>query len=107
MIAMVRSGSSNIEIRQPGFIDDYHYIALLDDNGRYILNGRYVVSQYPINVTYAGLTLEYSGTNATLEKVTASFAKKINRDLQVQVSVERKEDRTLFENMFTVKTALI
>ena len=77
-------GSTNIEIRKPRYV--YDNIALLDENGQYLLNGHNFVSWKPITTQYAGVTLEYSGTKATVEKVITSFGKKIRKDLTVQVS---------------------
>lgn len=58
----------------------------MDDRGEYILNGYNVIHQYPINVHYGGLTFEYTGTNSTLERVNTTFARRLKRDLTVEVS---------------------
>lgn len=86
-VVTIPKGASNIEIVQPGFMDDLNYIALIDDNETYILNGHNVITQYPRTFAYGGVTFEYTGTNTTMEKVNTSFARKLNRDLKVQVKL--------------------
>lgn len=60
-------------------------IALMDDQGEYILNGYNVITQYPRVFPYGGVTFEYTGTNSTLEKVNTTFARRLKRDLTVEV----------------------
>lgn len=60
--------------------------ALMDDQGEYILNGYNVITQYPRVFPYGGVTFEYTGTNSTLEKVNTTFARRLKRDLTVEVS---------------------
>lgn len=62
-------------------------LALLDDNGEYILNGYNVVTQYPRTFPYGGVIFEYTGTNATNERVTSTFARKLTKDLTVEVII--------------------
>lgn len=59
--------------------------ALVDDRGEYILNGYNVIRQYPFNIPYGGLTFDYTGTNSTLERVNTTFARRLKRDLTVEV----------------------
>lgn len=59
--------------------------ALMDDQGEYILNGYNVITQYPRVFPYGGVTFEYTGTNSTLEKVNTTFARRLKRDLTVEV----------------------
>lgn len=63
--------------------------ALMDDQGEYILNGYNVITQYPRVFPYGGVTFEYTGTNSTLEKVNTTFARRLKRDLTVEVSTHR------------------
>lgn len=58
----------------------------MDDQGEYILNGYNVITQYPRVFPYGGVTFEYTGTNSTLEKVNTTFARRLKRDLTVEVS---------------------
>ena len=86
---MVRipAGATNIEIRQYGFDDnsnDDTYIALRDvDTGEYILNGAFVMSMFRKTIQYAGMTLEYSGSDTIVERVNSS--KPLRKDLLVEV----------------------
>ncbi|XP_031637497.1 A disintegrin and metalloproteinase with thrombospondin motifs 9 isoform X2 [Contarinia nasturtii] len=84
-VTVVPKGASNIEILQPGYSDDLNYIALMDDQGEYILNGYNVITQYPIIFPYGGITFEYTGTNSTLEKVNTTFARRLKRDLTIEI----------------------
>lgn len=60
-------------------------IALMDDQGEYILNGYNVITEYPRIFPYGGVTFEYTGTNSTLEKVNTTFARRLKRDLTIEV----------------------
>lgn len=62
-------------------------VALMDDQGEYILNGYNVITQYPRVFPYGGVTFEYTGTNSTLEKVNTTFARRLKRDLTVEVII--------------------
>lgn len=62
-----------------------HFPALMDDQGEYVLNGYNVITQYPRVFAYGGVTFEYTGTNSTLEKVNTTFARRLKRDLTVEV----------------------
>lgn len=64
---------------------NFTHTALTDDNGTSILNGNSVISQYARTFAYGGVTFDYSGTNATLERVNTSFARKLTRKLTIQV----------------------
>lgn len=122
-VTLIPKGASNIEILQPGYSDDLNYIgeleilqihftelvenskvfvlkqncnyiaALMNDQGEYILNGYNVITQYPQIFPYGGVTFEYTGTNSTLEKVNTTFARRLKRDLTIEViSNERLSD---------------
>lgn len=59
----------------------------MDDQGAYILNGYNVITQYPRVFPYGGITFEYTGTNSSIERVNTTFAKRLKRDLTVEVSL--------------------
>lgn len=61
-------------------------VALMDDQGEYIFNGHNVITEYPLTFPYGGVTFEYTGTNSTLEKVNTTFARRLKRDLTIEVS---------------------
>lgn len=60
-------------------------VALMDDQGEYIFNGHNVITEYPLTFPYGGVTFEYTGTNSTLEKVNTTFARRLKRDLTIEV----------------------
>lgn len=84
-VCTIPAGSSNIDIVQMGHLNDQNYIALMDDAGTYILNGNNIILQYPRQFLYGGVTLSYTGTNSTMERVNSSYARKLTRDLRVQI----------------------
>ncbi|XP_055309435.1 A disintegrin and metalloproteinase with thrombospondin motifs 9-like isoform X3 [Sitodiplosis mosellana] len=84
-VTIIPKGAANIEILQPGYSNDLNYIALMDDQGEYIFNGHNVITEYPLTFPYGGVTFEYTGTNSTLEKVNTTFARRLKRDLTIEI----------------------
>ncbi len=84
----IPAGATNIEIRQYGFgrnSNDDTYISLRDvDSGEYILNGDFVMSMFRKTIQYAGMTLEYSGSDTVVERVNTS--RPLRKDLLVEAS---------------------
>lgn len=78
-------GASNIVITQPGYHAE-NYIALRDDEGNYILNGKNVITSFRNIKFYAGVTFEYNGAENIVERVNTTVARKMKRDLVVEVS---------------------
>lgn len=62
-------------------------LALIDDQGEYILNGYNVITQYPRVFPYGGVTFEYTGTNSTMERVNTTFARQLKRELTIEVCI--------------------
>lgn len=62
------------------------WLALVDDNGAYFLNGNNVLLPYADSFSYGGVTLKYTGTDAVIEQVQSVYTRKLTRDLKVQVS---------------------
>ncbi len=87
-VVRIPAGATNIEIRQYGFgrnSNDDTYIALRDvDSGEYILNGDFVMSMFRKTIQYAGMTLEYSGSDTVVERVNTS--RPLRKDLLVEAS---------------------
>lgn len=79
------TGASNIVITQPGYHSE-NYIALRDDEGNYILNGKNVITSFRNVRFYAGLTFEYNGAENVVERVNTTLSRKLKRDLIVEVS---------------------
>lgn len=60
--------------------------ALVDgETGEYVLNGNHKVSTLAKDVFYAGLTVKYSGSNQTIEKLTTTKNRKLTKDLVLEV----------------------
>ncbi|XP_068174228.1 A disintegrin and metalloproteinase with thrombospondin motifs 15-like [Antennarius striatus] len=63
-------GASNIDIRQRGYrgmVSDENYLAVKNRQGRYLLNGNYVVSAAERDILVKGSLLRYSGTSSSVE----------------------------------------
>lgn len=58
---------------------------LSNDNHDNLLNNDKVVTPYPKKTTYAGVTLDYNGSNSTVERVNSTYSWKLTRDLIVKV----------------------
>lgn len=84
---LIPAGSTNLDVRQKGFQEsnrDDNYLALRDPQTQeYLLNGNFVVSMFQKTIQYGGTNIEYSGSDAVLERLNSS--KPINRDLEVLV----------------------
>ncbi|XP_050542210.1 A disintegrin and metalloproteinase with thrombospondin motifs 20-like isoform X1 [Daktulosphaira vitifoliae] len=86
-VLQVPAGSSNLDIRQHGYhgsSKDDNYLALVDSTtGEYILNGNYVLSMFSKIIVYGGTFIEYSGSDAPVERINSS--KPLNKDITVEV----------------------
>lgn len=87
-VLRIPAGSSNLDIRQRGHNGssrDDNYLALVDTaTGDYILNGNYVLSTFNKVIPYGGTAIEYSGSDAPVERINSS--RPLNRDVTVEVS---------------------
>ena len=87
LVTRIPAGSTNMDVRQKGYQGsnrDDNYLALMDaQTGEYLLNGNFVVSMFQKTIQFGGTTIEYSGSDAVLERLNSS--KPIKRDLVVQV----------------------
>lgn len=107
-VLRIPKGSSSIDIRQHGYNGtslDHNYlgiffplifyrendfirfiIALVDsETGQYILNGNFMVSTFRKVLVYAGVTIEYSGSESVTERVNTSRSIQLKKDLIVEV----------------------
>ena len=72
-------------------------IALVDSDSReYLLNGNFVVSPYQKSITYGGVVFDYTGAEATVERLNSSN-KQLKQDLIVQV--RGRGNQTLWNHM--------
>ncbi|XP_055302923.1 A disintegrin and metalloproteinase with thrombospondin motifs 9-like [Sitodiplosis mosellana] len=105
-VGRIPKGATNIEILQLGLPADGNYIALAGDRGEYILNGDRIISPYPKDLSYGGVTFEYTGTNMTREKVSTPFAMPLQRELIIEIlSTENHfENENLINYRYSIKT---
>ncbi|KAK6467892.1 A disintegrin and metalloproteinase with thrombospondin motifs 15 [Huso huso] len=73
-VVMLPAGASNIDVRQRGYkgmVSDDNYLAVKNGQGKYLLNGHYVVSAVERDITVKGSLLRYSGTTTAVETLQA------------------------------------
>lgn len=78
-------GASNIIITQPGY-PDQNYIVISNDQHVPLLNSVKVVTPYPKKYSHAGVTLDYNGSNSTIERVSTTYSFKTTRNLILEVN---------------------
>ncbi|XP_014286449.1 A disintegrin and metalloproteinase with thrombospondin motifs 15 isoform X3 [Halyomorpha halys] len=86
-IDTIPAGASNLDVKQRGYLNsnkDNNYLALYDnETSQYILNGHYQVKVSRKVILYGGTTLEYSGSDAIVERIRST--RPLNKDLNLQV----------------------
>uniref|UniRef100_A0A8C2KL92 ADAM metallopeptidase with thrombospondin type 1 motif, 15a n=1 Tax=Cyprinus carpio TaxID=7962 RepID=A0A8C2KL92_CYPCA len=73
-VVMLPVGASNVDIRQRGYkgiVSDDNYLAVKNSQGKYLLNGNYVVSAMEKDILVKGSLLRYSGTVGSSETLQA------------------------------------
>ncbi|KAM4650990.1 A disintegrin and metalloproteinase with thrombospondin motifs 15 [Discoglossus pictus] len=73
-VVTVPAGASNLDVRQRGYkglMNDDNYLAVRNSNGRYLLNGNYIVSAVERDIPIRGSLLKYSGTGTAVEALQA------------------------------------
>ncbi|NXS34874.1 ATS15 metalloproteinase, partial [Pomatostomus ruficeps] len=73
-VVVIPAGASNIDIRQRGYkglISDDNYLALKNAQGKYLLNGHFIVSAVERDLMVKGSVLRYSGTGTAVESLQA------------------------------------
>ncbi|XP_068096493.1 A disintegrin and metalloproteinase with thrombospondin motifs 15 [Hyperolius riggenbachi] len=73
-VVTVPAGASNLDVRQRGYkglISDDNYLAVKNAQGRYLLNGNYIVSTVERDIPVRGSMLKYSGTGTAVEALQA------------------------------------
>ncbi|XP_074072390.1 A disintegrin and metalloproteinase with thrombospondin motifs 15 [Macrotis lagotis] len=84
-VVAIPAGASSIDIRQRGYqglISDDNYLALKNGQGKYLLNGHFVVSAVERDLMVKGSLVRYSGTSTAVERLQAS------RPIQEPLTVE-------------------
>ncbi|XP_010219222.1 PREDICTED: A disintegrin and metalloproteinase with thrombospondin motifs 15-like, partial [Tinamus guttatus] len=73
-VVVIPAGASNIDIRQRGYkglVSDDNYLALKNGQGKYLLNGHFIVSAVERDLMVKGSVLRYSGTGTAVESLQA------------------------------------
>ncbi|XP_039619928.1 A disintegrin and metalloproteinase with thrombospondin motifs 15-like [Polypterus senegalus] len=84
-VVMLPAGASSIDVRQRGYkgmVNDDNYLAVKNGQGKYLLNGNYVVSAVERDIMVKGSLLRYSGTTTSVEMLQAF------RPLQESLTIE-------------------
>ena len=88
-VIRIPAGSSSLDVRQRGYMGsnrDDNYLALWDpQTEQYLLNGNFVVSMFQKTIQFGGTTIDYSGSDAIVERLNSS--KPIKKDLVIQVFI--------------------
>ncbi|KAM4015027.1 A disintegrin and metalloproteinase with thrombospondin motifs 15 [Anomaloglossus baeobatrachus] len=85
-VVTVPAGASNLDVRQRGYkglINDDNYLAVKNGQGRYLLNGNYIVSAVERDILVRGSLLKYTGTGTAVEALQAVGA--IHEPLTIEV----------------------
>ncbi|MBN3302554.1 ATS15 metalloproteinase, partial [Amia calva] len=85
-VVMLPIGASNVDVRQRGYkgmVNDDNYLAVKNSQGKYLLNGNYVVSAVEKDIIVRGSLLRYSGTATAVEMLQAF--KPLQEPLTVEV----------------------
>uniref|UniRef100_A0A672KTU6 A disintegrin and metalloproteinase with thrombospondin motifs 15-like n=1 Tax=Sinocyclocheilus grahami TaxID=75366 RepID=A0A672KTU6_SINGR len=73
-VVMLPVEASNVDIRQRGYkgiVSDDNYLAVKNSQGKYLLNGNYVVSAMEKDILVKGSLIRYSGTVGSSETLQA------------------------------------
>ncbi|KAE8592011.1 hypothetical protein XENTR_v10018627 [Xenopus tropicalis] len=73
-VVTIPAGASNLDVRQRGYkglINDDNYLAVKNAQGRYLLNGNYIVAAGERDISVRGSLLKYSGTGTAVETLQA------------------------------------
>lgn len=62
--------------------------------GEYLLNGNFVVSMFQKTIQFGGTTIEYTGSDAVVERLNSS--KPLKKDVVVQVKTMKRQFIDLF-----------
>ncbi|XP_005999975.1 A disintegrin and metalloproteinase with thrombospondin motifs 15 [Latimeria chalumnae] len=85
-VVMIPAGASSIDIRQRGYrgmVSDDNYLAVKNGQGKYLLNGHFIVSAVERDIMIKGSLLRYSGTATSVETLQAF--KPIQEPLTIEV----------------------
>uniref|UniRef100_A0A3B3QM05 ADAM metallopeptidase with thrombospondin type 1 motif 20 n=1 Tax=Paramormyrops kingsleyae TaxID=1676925 RepID=A0A3B3QM05_9TELE len=86
IIVRIPAGATNIDITQVSYSgkpEDDNYLALSDSQSNFILNGNFVVAMFKREVTVKGAVIEYSGSDAVVERINCTD--RIEEELVLQV----------------------
>ncbi|KAJ1175049.1 hypothetical protein NDU88_000340 [Pleurodeles waltl] len=73
-VVTIPAGASNIDVRQRGYkglVSDDNYLAVKTTQGKYLLNGHFIVSAVERDIMVKGSMLKYTGTGSAIEVLQA------------------------------------
>ncbi|XP_034485693.1 A disintegrin and metalloproteinase with thrombospondin motifs 9 [Drosophila innubila] len=105
-ITTIPKGASNIIITQPGY-PDQNYIVISNDQHVPLINSVKVVTPYAKKYSHAGVTMDYNGSNSTIERVSTTYSFKTTRNLvleliSIDLSAAKKQDTVLLKYTYTL-----
>ncbi|KAM7295476.1 putative thrombospondin-like protein [Ixodes scapularis] len=99
-VAKIPAGASFVDVRQFGFEKDDNYLALKSAEDEYLLNGNFTVSMFRKTLRYGGTIIEYSGSNASIERINAT--KPLGKELHLMVLTVGKVESPDIRYEYTV-----
>ncbi|XP_065226754.1 A disintegrin and metalloproteinase with thrombospondin motifs 9-like isoform X2 [Planococcus citri] len=90
-VAIIPAGASNINIqlRPLQHQEGENHLALVDSaTGQYVLNGNWSITRYYKEINYEGVTISYTGSNISVERINTS--EPLRKDLSLEVLGMRK-----------------
>ncbi|XP_054880506.1 A disintegrin and metalloproteinase with thrombospondin motifs 20 [Poeciliopsis prolifica] len=85
-VVRIPAGATNIDIKQVSYSgkpEDDNYLALSDGQSNFLLNGNFVVAMFKREITFKGTVIEYSGSDAIVERINCTD--RIEEELILQV----------------------
>ncbi|XP_053114058.1 A disintegrin and metalloproteinase with thrombospondin motifs 20 isoform X2 [Hemicordylus capensis] len=86
IVVKIPVGATNLDIRQHSYSgkpEDDSYLALSNTDGKFFLNGNFVVSMSKKEISMYGANFEYSGSNSTVERINSTGRLEVEILLQV------------------------
>lgn len=87
-------GASQIRITQKSSGDsmyDGHYLVLLDDEGRYILNGNLMLQTSSKDLSYGGRIIQYSGVAEKIESIKTDMP--LTKELRLEILSQKVQNK--------------
>ncbi|TRY56279.1 hypothetical protein DNTS_028393, partial [Danionella cerebrum] len=94
MVVRIPAGATNIDIKQSshsGSPEDDNYLALSDGELNFLLNGDFVVSMFRREISFRGVSIEYSGSNSSVLSVGNLYNPGVSYSFSVPIAPERQQ----------------